>query len=253
MQVTILSVFSNRPDFIKPQFESMKRHIKHPFDYVVVNNAYYTETDKPKEIEETATEVGAGYIRVHHKGLKPEPSALMKDTLNFLWKVFKDTKGIVVIMDSDLFFTNDVSLIEVLGDNEMSHCPLYSFGREWLWTGLMMFNMEKVKKEEINFAFKTFDNIYLADVGSAMNTYIEKYNPKIQYLDRKSILDEDWIVKNGETLFTLGFPKPCSIDIISLFQYPFLFHYKTSSNYASHCNEEYNEQKTAALNKLLCL
>lgn len=231
----------------------MKKHIKHPFNYVVVNNSYYIETDKPKEIEAVATELGAGYIRVMHKGLKPEPSSLMKDTLNFLWKVFKDTEGILIIMDGDLFFTRDVSLVEVLGENELSFCPLYSWGKEWLWTGFMMFNMNKVKKDDINFAFKSLDGKFLADVGSAMNTYIEENNPKVQYLDRKSILDEDWVLKDKETLFTLGFPKPHSVDIISLFQYPFLFHYKTSSNYAPHCTEEYNQKKTQALEKLLAL
>lgn len=247
--ITILSLFSNRPDFIRPQYESLKKHLNDDFMYVVVNNAYFKD-DKAKEIEQIAMEDNLGYIRVRHSAGKTDISAVVADTLNFLWKKFQDTEGILAIFDCDLFFTQPVSFTEMMRGYDMAFCPMYTAGKLWPWTGLMLFDMDSMSKD-IDFGFESLNRKTYSDVGSAVNNYIEKHQPRIYPLDRRSILDEDWAVKDNETLYTLGFPEPYSVDIISTYQYPFLFHYKTSSNYAKHCTKKYNTQKTKALTKLL--
>ncbi len=237
MEVTILSLFSNRPDFVKPQYESAKKHLKDDFYYVVVNNV--TLFGKEEEIEKIAFEEKTGYVCVCHDARKRDASVVVRDTLNFLWKDFKNTKGILAIMDSDLFFTKDVSFNELLDGYDMAFCPLYNAGKVFPWTGFMLFNMDKIKAEDINFSFYALDKKVYSDVGSGIHAYIEKHNPKINFIDRKEILDEP-----NELL--KDFPHPYSVDIL-----PFMFHYKTSSNYAPHCTPEYNRQKTEAMMKIL--
>ena len=229
---------ANRPDFIPLQYESAKKHLKDDFYYVVANNAYFGQ-DKPEEIFKVCEELKTGYVRVRHAKGKNEPSALVKDTLNFLWKDFKNVKGILAIIDSDLFFTGDVSFNELLQGYDMAFCPNYTNGLVWPWTGLMIFDMDKIKVDEISFSFACLDGKKYQDVGSAIAGYIYKHKPKIRLIERKEILDEP-----NELL--KDFPHPYSVDIL-----PFMFHYKTSSNYAKHCTDEYNEAKTKALRKIL--
>lgn len=249
MEVTILTLFSNRPDFIRPQYNSFKRHLKDVFTYTVVNNAYF-DNDASEEINRISQEEGTGYLRIMHEKKKNDISHLVADTLNFLWKDFKDTKGILAIMDCDIFMTAPISFTDLLDGYDMAFCPLYTAGKVWPWTGLMLFDMDKIK-EGMNFGFASLDTLTYQDVGSAVHKYIAEHHPNIRYLDRKELLDQDWPVRGNHTLYTLNFPQPYSVDIISINQYPFLFHYKTSSNYAPHCTKEYNEKKTKALELLL--
>lgn len=241
-EIAIITISANRPDFIKPQLESIKKHLKDDFYYVVVNNSYFGQ-DKPEEIEKVCKELNTGYVRVKHAQGKTEPSALVKDTLNFLWKDFKNFKGILAIVDSDLFFTEDVSFNELLEGYDMAFCPIYTDDKVWPWTGFMLFNMNNIHEDDISFSFACLDGKKYQDVGSAINGYIQKHNPKIRFIERREILDE-----YVESLDKAGFPHPYSVDIL-----PFMFHYKTSSNYAKHCTSEYNELKTKALQKILTI
>lgn len=242
MEVTLLTIHCNRPDFIKLQYESAKKHLKDDFYYVVVNNSYFGQ-DRPEEIEEVCKQLNTGYIRVKHKAGKTEPSALVKDTLNFLWKDFKHTKGILAIMDSDIFFTKNISFNELLDGYDMAFCPIYTEGKVWPWTGFMLFNMDKIKVDDISFSFACLDGKNYQDVGSAINAYVQKHNPKIRFIERIEYND----FTSSDLLDHYGFPHPYSVDIL-----PFMFHYKTSSNYAKHCTPEYNQAKTKALMKILC-
>jgi len=238
MAVTLLTISANRPDFIEPQYKSALKHLKDDFYYVVVNNSYFGQ-DKPEEIYKECERLKTGYVRIKHKKGKNEPSALVKDTLNFLWKDFKKLKGIFAIIDSDLFFTKDISFTELLQGYDMAFCPLYADDKVFPWTGFMVFDMDKIKVDDISFSFACLDGKNYQDVGSAINGYIQKHNPKIRFIERQEIYDEP-----NELL--KDFPHPYSVDIL-----PFMFHYKTSSNYAKHCTQEYNEAKTKALWQLL--
>jgi len=245
MEVLILSIFSNRPDFIEPQLNSLKKHLKDDFRYMVINNSYF-KVDKPNEIKKIAQEQGVGHMRVHHTSYITDPSVLVKNTLNFLWKNFKDYKGILVIMDCDTFLVKDISFNDIMEGYDMAFCPLYTEGKVWPWTGFMLFDMSKLKVDEVSFSFESLDKKKYQDVGSALNNYIVKHNPDLNLLTRTEILYE-----KDDALESYGFPKPYSVDMVSVNDYKFLFHYKTSSNYAPHCTPEYNEQKTKALWQLL--
>lgn len=245
MEVTIFSLYSNRPDFIKLQKECFKKHLKDPYKWVIINNRGYLY-DKTQEIEEECIAQGIEFLTIEHE-IEIEVSQLVANSLNFLWKgKASKESGIVVIMDSDLFLNKDISFVELLGDNDMFFCPQYTDGHIWPWPGFMGFNMSKIKAEDVSFELLKINDVY-ADVGSGLNKYIEKYQPWIKLVERQEIIDQDWPVPDtNQTLYEWGFPKPYSVDFL-----PFAFHYKTGSNYAKHCTSEYNEAKTKALLKVL--
>ena len=246
MEITIFTLYSNRPDFIKLQKECFRKHLKDKFRWIVANNPYYL-SDNPGGIEVECLEENIECLRINHGDNTKEVSRLVVDSLNFLWQnKIKDTKGLVVIMDSDLFLTKDVSFLELIEGNDMFFCPSYTDGLIWPWPGFMGFNMDKIMVEDVSFELLKINDKY-ADVGSALNTYIQKHNPKINLIPRHEIVEQDYpVYDTGKTLYELGFPKPYSVDFL-----PFAFHYKTGSNYAKHCTVEYNLAKTEALLKIM--
>ena len=246
MEVTIFTLYSNRPDFIKLQKECFRKHLKDEFKWIVANNEG-NAFDKSFAVEEECLEEDIECLKIDHSLKNKEVSRLVVDSLNFLWQnKIKDMKGLVVIMDSDLFLTQDVSFAELLKDHDMFFCPNYTNGLIWPWPGFMGFDMDKIVAKDVSFELLELNGIW-ADVGSAFNTYIQKHNPKINLIPRHEIVEQDYPVYNiGKTLYELGFPKPYSVDFL-----PFAFHYKTGSNYAKHCSVEYNLAKTEALLKVM--
>ena len=245
MEITIFTLYSNRPDFIKLQKECFRSHLKDDYKWVIVNNRGYFY-DKTENIEEECFEQGIECLRIEHKE-EIEVSQLVANSLNFLWREhISKLSGLVIVMDSDLFLTSDVSFVDLLGNNDIFFCPQYMDGHIWPWPGLMGFNMDSIKAEDVSFSLLKINDRY-GDVGSGLNIYIEKHKPKIRLIERQEIIDQDWPVPNTDkTLYQFGFPKPYSVDFL-----PFAFHYKTGSNYAKHCTPEYNEAKTKALLKII--
>ena len=246
MEVTIFTLYSNRPDFIKLQKECFRKNLKDKFRWIVVNNPHYL-SDNPGGVEVECLEESIEYLRINHGDNIKEVSRLVVDSLNFLWQnKIKDTKGLVVIMDSDLFLTKEVSFVELLKGHDMFLCPNYTDGLIWPWPGFMGFDMNKIVADDVSFELLEINGI-CADVGSGLNTYIQKHNPKINLIPRHEIVGQDYpVYDTGKTLYELGFPKPYSVDFL-----PFALHYKTGSNYAKHCTVEYNLAKTEALLKVI--
>lgn len=247
MEVTIFTLYSNRPDFIKLQKECLEKHLKDKYRWIVINNACFP-FDRTVEIELECEKEGIECMSLNHAFAESkEVSRVVVDSLNFVWKnKAKDEKDLVVIMDSDLFLTKDVSFVDLLGNNDMFFCPNYTDGKIWPWPGFMGFDMNQIKGDEISFELWKINDAY-ADVGSSVGAYIEKHQPWIKLIERHEIVDQDWPVPDtNQTLYQWGFPKPYSVDFL-----PFAIHYKTGSNYAKHCTVEYNTAKTEALLKIL--
>ncbi len=251
MKVTIVSLYNNRPDFIQLQLESFKKHIKDDYEWIVLNNAHFNN-DKTEEIDEACAELGVDSMRLLHKNGEyngRDVSYLVGDSLNLMWNTrFKHTDGIFVILDCDFFLTDDISFNELLEGYDMAFVPSYTLNVAWPWSGIMVFDMKNIKVDDIDFGTTLIIGMS-ADVGSANYHYVVKHKPKCRYIDRLPI-DEDCPI-GDKTLSSLGFPQPYSVDLIGIDGRTFMFHYKTSSNYAAHCTPEYNKQKTIALKRLL--
>ena len=63
--VTIVTLVDWRPDFIKLQYDSLKKHLTDPFDYIVVNNAF--NSLRRKNISMECKNLGIKEIRVKRR------------------------------------------------------------------------------------------------------------------------------------------------------------------------------------------
>ena len=152
--IKIYTYSHNRPDFIEPQFNSIKKYVKDDFEFIVFNNERNGgdpgsgyEPERIAEIYRVCEKLNIKCIRVE---LDPElqfingyqqfegdsyvngGSHACAYSYSWGWKhyVSKDD-GISMIIDSDMFFIKDVSIEKLLGDHNLAYIPSYRYSSKY--------------------------------------------------------------------------------------------------------------------------
>lgn len=187
-----------RPDFIEMQFESMKKHFKFDFEYIVLNNALdseflFNEITKicehlkiqsiPVEIDELND--GAfnwnGYIDASHACYYP---------LKWLFKKKIDTSSHVCFIDSDIFFIDDINFEKIIENNDLIYMPQYRNDFLYIAPTIVFFNTNTIKNlSEIDWGFYRSGNV-VTDVGGNTNDFLTKNNHlKPFFLEQYTLYD----------------------------------------------------------------
>jgi hypothetical protein len=279
----IVSIFSKHEDFIELQYNSIKKHIKNDYEYVVLNNAA-TET-QIKLNEEMCGELGVKCIRIDSNQFK-DPSNIAGEALNQMLGIFKGET--IFKIDSDMFFMSDIDLKTLLGENDILYLPAFSGNplKEWMWSGVFGLNTnivntpincrpsngfdtfgesrffidnhtKRIKKLNL-FGLQTFENGILTT--SCNNDCIVQFNEKGEiiftsrkdYLTMYNITNLNLYEKYNDIIKYLveyNFPQPYLLDIITINGVDTIFHFKSAS-WESH-PDEHTINKKMALKKLL--
>ena len=352
--IKIYTYSHNRPDLIKPQYESIKKHIKDDFQFIVFNNerkggdpgsGYSLE--RFNEINTVCKDLGIECIRVE---LDPDLQVIngyqqfsgdsftgngshaCGYSFSWGWKHYiSKNKCLSMIIDSDMFFINDISIIESMKGYNLAINPSYrydskyqdennrgSISLKYPWNGIVIADIPNMPNpSELKWGLGVF-NGHAADVGGQGYRYLIDYKDdlSIKYIDYVSVQRDapsgdqhappdgfiecgfngcspmhvnlkenefyiiDYQESNKRTFphqkerenywqyvhycFTymvnlsekFGFPKPTFIDLVKFsddddLDNSFIFHYKNASNSNPWQTEQYNKEKTTALNKLL--
>lgn len=213
----------NRPDFIKLQYETIKRHVKDDHEFIVFNNERPGgdggfDENKIGQINDICESLDIQCIRVE---LDPELQYMngvkMFDGDNYLngniacaysytwgWKNYISKNDCLsVIIDSDMFFIRDISLNEEMSEHNFSYVPSYRYTNQYKdennrgniafkypWNGLVMAKpYEMPNPEEISWGYGEVKNIAV-DVGGEVYHYLQKYEDKLKtkYIDQWGVL-----------------------------------------------------------------
>lgn len=248
----IVTLAFNRPDFIELQLNSLKKYVT-DFNYVVYDNC------PDDSIKQECERLGVKCIPI--KIFSEDTSWAVGLSLNKMWETLQHTKGKLWYIDSDMFLIDKLPDL----DCDMAFVPQVRGIYTYPWTGLMYFNMDTLPhpedlKWEVNYLIRG------TDVGGQNHHYLKDYAPKVQELEMWTLIDDFKSGFNGEqtniweenyqSMWHLArnneFPHPYSFDTLKLEnEKPFIFHYKSASNYPTFYTPEYNRLKTLALKKLL--
>jgi hypothetical protein len=177
-KLKIYSIQYNSPNYIYLQNKSFNKHIKTPYEFIIINNA--VNDNKIKEIQKISE--GLGLQHIHTKNdinkVKDHSSDSHAYALNFLLSdVIKDD-DIVMILDHDIF------LIEDLDETYYKNYDIiYTIQKrshiEYPWAGFIVINKVK-NKSDMSFNLCIVDN-NLLDTGGSMYFYLKKHklNSKI--------------------------------------------------------------------------
>jgi hypothetical protein len=279
MSSKIITIFDKHEDFIELQYNSIVKHVKGEYEYIIFNNAS-TQTQADKN-QQQCDKLGIKCIRivVDYGG---SPSNIAGSALNTSFKYLGGEK--VFKIDSDMFFISDINISDLLVD-DLVYIPNYQPSMEIMWSGVFGINLSKV---DINLNFNPGVIPKTDTFGqSCLLTKDLKYSKKLielygvqDFVDGTLVtsLNNDCGVffKGGDVtgiekpefysdvnldgLFSkydgiinklreCGFPEPLMVDIITLDEVDFMIHFK-SANWTKY-EGNYLENKKIAMKKLL--
>ena len=223
--IKIYTYSHNRPDLIKPQYESIKRHVKDDFEYIVFNNERAGsnpfsgyEPERVQEIFDVCNSLGVQCIRVD---LDPEyqfingykqfegdsftgdGSQVCGYAFTWGWQHYITKNDCIsVIIDSDMFFVKDISIEEQMEGYNFAYCPSYRYSSKFQsfedrgqitlkypWNGVVIADIPNMPNpKDLMWGLGVF-NGEPCDVGGEGYRYLERYSDqlKTKYIDMVSV------------------------------------------------------------------
>jgi hypothetical protein len=276
-KVKIITIFDKNELFIELQYNSILKHVKCPFEYVIFNNA--SSEEQSIKNENICKKLNIECIRVF-TDYGQSPSLIAGCALNEAFKHIKNEK--IFKIDSDMFFTSDIDLLEIINKNDIFFISNKRDTFDTIWSAVFGMNLEKVSLENIDFrpniipSTDTFgqsclilDNenysrkqFYLCSIHNVENNIlatsfnndcyitINLIDSEIKIENNRYEVNDIYINKCFSTLDILknnNFPKPYLIDIIHVDNIDFMIHFKSSNwtNFneygANYFNDKLNE------------
>jgi hypothetical protein len=206
--IKIYTYAHKRPDFIAIQFDSISKYLKDDYEYVVFNNAIDDE-NLSSQIEKECQKINIKCIKVqlqedinnqnfidgseiqfinnngNYKYANPNVACSYPLIWSFKNIISKDdNENIIVIIDSDMFFSRDISIKDLMTGYDIAFIPQYRNNDvHYMWNGFVIIDGSKNNLNEINW-FCGRVNGQPVDVGGQTHFYL-KNNPqlKIMYLE----------------------------------------------------------------------
>jgi hypothetical protein len=214
-KVYILTYAHKRPDFIKIQYQSIVENVKDNFEYIVFNNS----VDDPRNREEISSICNELKIRCidipldrdleHHGGELNfnnngyiNPNLACSYPLVWTFKKYLSKEEYVCIIDSDMFFLSDISLIEKVRNIDSVYIPQWrNFGHiHYMWNAFVLLNLKRNPNlKNLDWHPGSIDGHSL-DVGGQTHHFIKDHELLSQYLTEFSIREIKDINENEKEI-----------------------------------------------------
>jgi hypothetical protein len=276
-KVYIISVFNKHEDFIKLQYDSILKHVKGEYEYIIFNNA--SDEIQANKIKDICDDLNIQSYRIkvdYNMG----PSDIAGEALNQSFNHLSDK--LVFKIDSDMFFISDIELTKICNNYDLFYIETQN---KFMWSAVFSINMKKVKNIKLNFRphvipntdtfgqsclltenseytrKKMFLYCILTDVNNeinglinndcriTLNNYNLTFNENFLYEDLFEKLPNKYS-KISKTMVDYNFPHPYHIDFITLDDVDVIIHFKSSNHDNIYRNLEYTENKKNSINKI---
>lgn len=280
--IKLITIFDKHEDFIRLQYESILKHVKGNYTYIVFNNAA-TENQATKN-QQICNHLGIMCIRIQ-VNYNNGPSNIAGEALNVAFNQVPNE--LVFKIDSDMFFISDININNLFNNHDLIYIPTRQPNREIMWSGVFGINLKKVDID-LNFnpgviqgtdtfgqsclltsnpkyKKKTFELYNLQKIEDGIMTTSLNNDCVIRFKNNELIFNEKpELYNNQELIKTLSnkynliilklkqcsFPEPYNVDIIEMDGVDFIFHFK-SSNWCPWYTDQYINEKKISLIKLL--
>lgn len=209
--IHIFTYAHKRPDFIKLQYESIKKHVIGEYEYVVFNNAIDSK-EQHEEIKNICDELNIKCVDiVIHNDIA---SSLIMGSINgnkysnanvgtsypiiYTFKHYLTNEKKICIIDSDMFFIEDINFDDLMKDKDALYIPQYRDNNKlkYMWNALVCLNFERNKKlKELDWNCDYVGNIGL-DVGGKTRHFLSANELDVLVMEEYCIYD---YLDNGDT------------------------------------------------------
>ena len=205
MKITIATLANKRPDFVEMQYRSITQHVRDAeVEYVVFNNAF-NDRRRFRAIEAVCRKLGVRSVPVPGKDLG-NVCETVAFSMNRIWEQeLRKVSGILVIIDSDMFFVRDVRMETLMHGHDIAFVPSYrgqKFEVCYPWTGLMFFNLDTLPDAAMLKWDTGTVSGHTVDVGGLNHYYLEKHGAslRILYLEMWNLEDTGHLPSGAKTM-----------------------------------------------------
>ncbi len=258
MKITLYTAADKRPDFIEPQYRSIKKYLTDDHEIVVLNNAFGSK-NRRKEISDICMRLGIRCIEVKKD---PRFTTIGKQKvftwlgsyrnanvgtaypIKWAWETMieENKDGMFAIIDSDMFLARKISLIDETGENDAAFIIQYrglelKEGRRkekfsYIWNAFCIFRPSRISAlKEMNWDCGVVKEAFIeglsVDVGGYIHYWLKKHSIRFKHISELALHHFD---EKGDSQFYL--------EATLNGNYHFSFDYDrndgTTSNYRSH-------------------
>lgn len=258
----IYTFLSNRPDLLALQYHSFEKHLKEPFEFIVVNNA--VEFPNAQNIEKECRRLGLQSISVqvnkkliaHCESLGdgpvftgPDSTGNYKNTntgcgysVAWAWEnAISKQSGPICIIHHDMFLIRDVKLTDYLKDQSLAFVPQNKPGVPLhMWEGFVLADISKLPEPEKIDWWCGYINEVHVDVGGQSHHWFVAH-PEVKYFS----INPDHTEDTPDVDF-----HPSRFEYMTFNGEPIVLHYRAASNWMN-MSEEYHERKLVWLKRQL--
>ena len=135
-KISIVTIFNKHEEFIKLQYNSILKHIKGEYEYIVFDNA--STEEQSNKIKIICDELNIKCIRIN-VNYNTTPSYIAGNALNESFAHLSDK--IVFKIDSDMFFISEINLSELCSNYDLFYIET---NYVYMWSGVFSINMNKI-------------------------------------------------------------------------------------------------------------
>jgi hypothetical protein len=201
----MLDIFTyahKRPDFIELQYNSIKKYVKCNYNYTVFNNAIDNK-DQYLQIKNICSKLNIKCVDIQ---LDPEmqtisgitnfvnntyPNANVGTSYPIQWsfKHYVTDEKLVCILDSDMFFINEINLEQLIIDKDIVYIPQYrqNHNIQYVWNAFVLLNLHnKPQLKNLDWTPSPINNENM-DVGAQTYYFLQNNNINSSFLEEDSI------------------------------------------------------------------
>jgi hypothetical protein len=200
----IITIEDKNPLYIEMQYNSLVKHLKTPFDYIVYNNAFWDHSrhsslnqfcDKLR-IESVNIFPDTNYEKQYNVKLFGNTSYLGASEAHLypllrIWNDYKDLNEKIVILNSDMFLMKDVDFEHAFGNKQIAFVPTYNVNNNNMsaWGGILFLDVSNMpNKNDFDLSLGYIGNERV-DTGGKTYHYFKNNNVTKNYLEFWTLLD----------------------------------------------------------------
>jgi hypothetical protein len=178
MKVEIFTSVVNHPDFVEIQDKLFKKFLKNDYQFHIVDDSI--SSDVEEQFKNICEKRNLTYYKKPQNDVNMNPAQACASAVQWTYNnLIKENckNNLVCFFDSDMFLIDDFDVEEYLSDAIISGLPQNRGPINYMWNGIMFFNMPKIHQidTEIDFSDGYVEG-QLTDVGGHTYYYFKKNN-----------------------------------------------------------------------------
>lgn len=243
--IHIFTSVVNRPDFVALQDKLFQKFLKNDYQFHVVDDSI--DENISSQFKEICELRNIEYYKKPERTVQMNPAQACADTVQWTYdNIIKKNhlNDIVFFCDSDMFLIEEFDVVEYMDDAIIAGLPQQRGCVNYMWNGIMFFNIPKIQDLNINFS-EGYVEGELTDVGGHTFYYFKKNNIKMKETDVQYPTHFNDIELQNEEV-TRGYNFEIHLDGKFL-------HYRAATNWHSNWkgSDDPLEHKTRIFNQIV--